>query len=157
MSNFTAELEGGKIVVRDSDNVLGYIIFEKNNINAVIHIGDDEFQTHPENESDKDIILTQSGQTLLKFKFDYLRGNAEIQKEGEDTGYDIKGKWFKAGTRLTDSSDNDLVVVVSKESLTPNVEIKILNEEEGTPLMIMATLYYHLYTSASKLRLQILQ
>ncbi|MGV3459552.1 MAG: hypothetical protein ACO1N9_03755 [Flavobacterium sp.] len=146
----TAQIEESKMVARDNGKLFGYIAFNTGNISATITVNDKEYYIGPESATEKDIVLKQNGLTLMKFKFDYLWGNAEIHSDGEDTGYDIKGRWFKSGTRFTDAEDNDLIVVKSKEN--QSAEISILDEDEATPIMTMATLYYHMYTSAAKYR-----
>ncbi len=58
-------------------------------------------------------IISKYGKELLTCVFHPVCGNLELQASGEDTGFDIKGKWFKPGTRLTDAENNDLIVVTA--------------------------------------------
>ena len=112
----TAKIEENKMVARQNGKLFGYITFSTGNISATIHIDGNEYYMGPESATEKDIVLKQNGLVLLKFKFDYLWGSAEIQSNGQDTGYDIKGRWFKSGTRFTDADDNDIIIVKSKEN-----------------------------------------
>lgn len=151
MARLNAILEQGRIVVRENGNLFGSIVFEPQSKAATIFVDDKKFSVL-EGDEYKDMVLRYNGTALFRFKFDYLWGNASIYVEGEDTNFDIKGKWFKNGTRFTDSQDNDIVVVTSGEDTSLDASIEV-NSEEGTPLMVMATLYYHIYASAGKLRM----
>ncbi|NMH27673.1 hypothetical protein [Flavobacterium silvaticum] len=93
--------------------------------------------------------LTQNGTEVFTAVFEPLWGNLQLRLDNSDTGYDIKGKWFKAGTRLTDSEDNDLVVVKSEPWLVQTMEIQIV-DIDISDLMIVATLYHHVRASAAK-------
>lgn len=150
MANFLAKYEDFKFVVYKDDAVFGWISFDSKLVSATIFIENEEYRAEPESATEKDIVIRKNGVTLFKFKFDYLWGGAELHVNGEDTGYEVTGKWFKEGTRFTDADSNDLVVAVSDQSIPPQTRIDIIDETEATPLMIMATLYYHVYTSASK-------
>lgn len=96
---------------------------------------------------DKNMELKYQNQVLFRFEFDYIWGGAEITSNGIDTGYDIKGWWFKPGTRLTDHNDKDLIIAVKKND---GLEVTILDESISEE-MILATVYYHIYSSAGKM------
>ncbi len=114
---------------------------------ADIFVYADRFHVGPKSETDKNLVVTKGDKTLFTFEFDKLWGGAEIASEGEENGYEVKGRWFKPGTRLVDNDDKDLVVVVSKE-LTNTVEVSVAENVEA--VMVLSTLYYHLYASGSK-------
>jgi hypothetical protein len=148
MTDLIARFEDNKFVVYSNDNIVGWVAFDGNQrVSADLMVSGDIFRAEPESAKVKDIVLRQGADTLFKFKFNYLWGGAEIQTNGEDTGYDIKGKLFKPGTRLVDAEENDLVVVVT-ESPETRMRINVVSSEVS-PLMVMATLYYHIYTSAA--------
>jgi hypothetical protein len=147
MKSLLVKYENHQFIVYDGEAVYGWIVFEPQSVIADIHVNNIKFRTR--RGDDKNIELTQDGKTIFKFKFDYLWGNAEIEMNGEDTGYDIKGKWFKKGTRLTDENDADIVVAVTKELPEYHISLDII-DEQVEPVMVMATLYYHIYASAGK-------
>ena len=147
---FLAKYIDEKFMVYKDDSVFGWISFDHKLVSATIFVDGKEYRAEPESATEKDIVMRQDGLTLFKFKFDYLWGGAELHINGKDTGYEITGKWFKKGTRFVDANANDLVLAVSDESRIPQTKITIVDESEATPLMIMATLYYHIYTYASK-------
>lgn len=95
---------------------------------------------------DKNMILKENDVSIFTFKFDYLWGGAEVVSGNEDTGFDIKGRWFKPGTRLINEDDVDLVVVKLKDS---KLEATILSEDVNK-IMVVSTIYYHIYASAGK-------
>lgn len=138
--------EDQKIIVCDKDAMYGWIIFDENNIEATLHVTGKVLKAA--RGQDKNIILKHDDVSLFTFKFDYLWGGAELVSDGADTGYDIKGRWFKPGTRLTDENDKDLVIAVKKDN---GLEVTIA-DVNISPVMVMATIYYHIYTSGSKTR-----
>lgn len=147
MKSLLVKYENYQFVVYNEEAVYGWIVFEPNSGDAAIFTDDIKFTAR--RAEDKNIVLKQEDKVLFKFKFDYLWGNAEIEMDGEDTGYNIKGKWFKKGTRLTDENDADIVVAVTKEHPEHHITLDII-DEKVQPVMIMATLYYHIYASAGK-------
>lgn len=148
MKYLTARFENARFIVYEGETIFGEIAIDYKSVEATISIEDITFRAEQEDD-DKNIVVKQEGNILFKFKFDYLWGGAEIRMGGKDTGYDVKGRWFKPGTRLTDAEDHDLVVVVTKGELNPELEITV-TDTETSHLMILATVYYHIYTSAGK-------
>jgi hypothetical protein len=100
-----------------------------------------------EKGQDNNIELLNNNKTLFKFNFDYLWGGAEILTNGEDTGFDIKGRWFIPGTRLTDNNNQDLIIAVKTND---GLDVTIFDENIAEE-MILATIYYHLYSSRGKM------
>jgi hypothetical protein len=84
---------------------------------------------------------------LFTFKFDYIWGGAEIVPFGETSQYEIKGRWFKPGTRLVDQDDCDLIITEKKDNC---LEVTLC-EENISNTMMLATIYYHVYTSRGKM------
>jgi hypothetical protein len=146
MITLQVKYEDQKIIVRDKDAIYGWIIFDENNIEATLQVTGKALKAV--RGDDKNIILKQDDASLFTFKFDYLWGGAELVVDGVDTGYDIKGRWFKPGTRLTDENDKDLVIAVKQGN---GLEVTI-TDVDISPVMVMATIYYHIYTSGSKAR-----
>ena len=97
----------------------------------------------------KNVIITSGGKELFTAVFHALWGNLELRMAGEDTGYDIRGKWFKPGTRLTDEEDKDLVVVTADPWTGKKMQITVA-EETVSALVIVATIYFHIRASAAK-------
>lgn len=153
MAHFTANFEGNKCIVYNHDTVLGVIEFENNTrVVASIILDDTIFKTHQASATDKDIVITTNDAVLLKFKFDYLWGGATLFMGGEPTGYKVTGKAFKPGSRLVNSEGHDMVVVknASNWSEKQGLDIEVI-DSQVTNFLIMATVYYHIYTSAAKL------
>jgi hypothetical protein len=150
MTELTAKYDDRKFIIYNSDTVYGSIAFESDNLSARINYGNNELLAS-QDPSDKNIVITREGTTLFKFKFDYLWGGAEIMQDGADSGFDIKGRWFKPGTRLTDEHDTDLAVIVTEESIVPQLRINVI-DEDLSPVMVLASIYYHIYLSGGKLR-----
>lgn len=145
MSKLSVTYEDYVFVVRKEDETYGWIAFDKGNLEATINVAGKTLRA--ERGDDKNIVLKEAGKDLFTFKFDYLWGGAELLSYGKDTGFDIKGRWFKPGTRLTDDQDNDLVVAVKKGN---GMDVTIA-DTEVSPVMVMATIYYHIYSSAGKM------
>lgn len=140
------KLEDSIFKIFSDEKLYGKILFDKNNIDASLIIGDKIFRA--EKGSDKNISLKYEGKILFTFNFDYIWGGAEITSKGIDTGFDIKGRWFKPGTRLTDNNDKDLIIAVKKND---GLEITVV-DTEVSPEMILGTIYYHIYSSGGKMR-----
>lgn len=154
MKNYLAKVDDRKLVVYDDSVVCGEIAFSGGAVIAEITISESRYHAAPQSESDKNIVISEGGRPLFKFKFDYVWGGASLEVDGEDIGLDVTGKFLKPGTRLVDADGNDLVVAVSND-LNPS-EISLTVVEEISPILVMATLYYHIYTSTSKTLLTIL-
>lgn len=120
------------------------VIFENDNKNATLELGNSTLQVV--RGLDKNMVLKENDTTIFTFKFDYLWGGAEIISEGVDTGYEIKGRWFKLGTHLINNDNKDLVIVKNEKE---GFEVLIL-EDDISKLMVVATIYYHIYASANK-------
>ena len=151
MATYTAQWRDNQTVVISNDEIVfGMIEFEQSQgilyTNALLKAANSTFDA---NSDGKNVIIKKDGIEVFTAVFHPLWGNLELRTEGEDTGYDINGKWFKPGTRLTDSEDNDLVVVTSDPWTGTEMEI-ISNDENIWPLMIVATIYFHIRASAAK-------
>lgn len=147
---YTAKFDGNTVRVYNGEKLFGSIDFSKERMaHADIFIYADRFHVGPESATDKDIVVTKAGVPVFKFNFDKLWGGAEIETNGEPTGYQVKGKWFKPGTRLVDEDSNDLIVVKSDESIPPSMILEV-KEDTLSPIMVMSTLFYHIYASHSK-------
>jgi len=146
MRNLTVKLEDNTFVVREETARYGLIIFDQNNLEATIHTRHKVLQVIQ--GADKNMVLTENGTHLFTFAFDHVWGGAELVSNGVDTGLDIKGRWFKPGTRLTDAQDEDMVVAVKSGN---GLTVSVLHEDTDDTL-VMATIYYHLYASAGKMR-----
>ncbi len=144
-----AKYENYRYNIYNDDLLYGAIVYDHNKVSASVFVGEKEFRAVPESDTEKDIVLQFEGKTLFKFKFDYVWGGSEIVQDGEKTGYEITGKFLKPGTRLVDAESNDLVVAESNEQIPAVITITVF-ENDVLPIMVMATVYYHLYTSASK-------
>ena len=153
MKELKARYEVNSCVVHDGGEAIGEIVYENNkHIIATMFVGGKSYKIEPESATEKNIVIREDGSTIVKFDFDYLWGNATLLFENEETGYEIKGKFLKSGTRLVDSDNNDLVVVTTAETTVSAVDYDIVvNDEEVNNFLILATLHYHNYTSASKL------
>jgi hypothetical protein len=145
MKNITVKNEGLKFIVYSEYNIYAEIVFEENNIEAELKTATKKYKA--ERDNDKNIVIKDESRYLFTFKFDYIWGGAEIISNGIETGLEVKGKWFKPGTRLTNDSNEDLIIVTKKEE---GLEVTII-DEDITDIMILATIYYHLYTSRGKL------
>lgn len=146
MKNLSVKQEQHTFNVYDNNKVFAQIIFDENRIDATLKVGNKTLQAV--RAATKDMELKEGPVTLFSFKFDYIWGGAEIISDSVDTGFDIKGRWFKPGTRLTDDADKDLVVAVKKGN---GLEVSVL-DEAISPTMIVATIYYHIYSSGGKMR-----
>ncbi|RWX01582.1 hypothetical protein [Flavobacterium cerinum] len=153
MTHFTARFEDNKCIIHNGTAILGVIQFEdKRRIVASLILENTIFSAHPASSSDKNIVITANDAILLKFKFDYLWGGASLYVYDEPTGYKITGKAFKPGSRLVDIDGNDLIVVVNASKWSENQGLKMeVIDTQVTAFQIITTVYYHLYTSASKL------
>ena len=133
-----------------ADEPFGEIIFE-NTTHAELKLENKSY--HTSTNENKDIVLNENSKSLFTFKFDKLWGGAEIINSENYEGLEIKGRWFKIGTRLIDENDNDLVVVVNEKE----GYLVTINDEAVSPLMIISTIYYHIYASRMKLLSAIIQ
>lgn len=145
MKILTVKKQENKFQVFEKDSLYAEIIFDTNDIDASLVKENELWRI--ERDSNKNLVLKQSEHVLFSFKFDYTWGGAEIITSGIDTGYDIKGRWFKPGTRLINAQDEDLIIAVKKGN---GMEVKILDNDISTA-MILATIYYHVYASAGKM------
>lgn len=145
MTQLTVKLEDSKFKIYSDENLYGEIVFDKNNIEASLITNNKILRA--ERTLDKNIQVKYENQTLFTYNFDYIWGGAELILNGLDTGFDIKGRWFKPGTRLTDNEEKDLVIVVKKND---GLSVSIL-EENVSAEMILATIYYHIYSSGGKM------
>jgi len=149
MKKFTGRFDKNTVRVYDEETLYGSIDFNRDlPAHADIFIYSDRFHIGPKSPVEKDIVLTKADVPLFTFAFDKIWGGAEIKADGNDTGYDVKGRWFRAGTRLIDADDKDIVVVVTNEMGDPEITITVY--EKTAPVMVLSTLYYHLYASRSK-------
>jgi hypothetical protein len=146
MNQLSVKYEDYTFIIHNNGEAYGNIAFDENNVEATLRTG--ETILRAVRGADKNIVLMQGAKALFTFKFDYLWGGAELVVDGADTGFDIKGRWFKPGTRLTDEEDKDLVVAVKKGN---GLVVSIL-DEQVSPVMIIATIYYHIYASGGKMR-----
>lgn len=153
MNHFAARFEENKCIVHSEEAIIGVIEFEdRRRVIANLILDETIFRAHPVSDSDKNIVITVNNAVLLKFKFDYLWGGASLYVGEEPTGYKITGKAFKPGSRLVDADGNDLIVVVNASNLSEKQGLNIeVVDSQVTPFQIMTTVYYHIYTSASKL------
>lgn len=145
MKQLTVKKEGQAFKIYADEKLHSEIIFDDNNIDASLLTESKTLRA--EKDSNKDVVLKEDGQTLFTFTFDYVWGGAEITSNGVDTGFDIKGRWFKPGTRLTDEHDKDLVIAVKKND---ELQVTVL-DEDISDTMIVATIYYHIYASGGKM------
>ena len=154
MKTYTAGLEDkDKMWIKDGELLVGTIDFDRSvwqgYIGATFTIGGETFKA----ESMKgNTIILKDGKELFTSVFHPLWGNLELQAAGQDTGFDIKGRWFKPGTRLTDADDKDLVVVTADALTGRKIAIEVLDPEVPA-VMIALTLYHHVRASAAKLML----
>lgn len=145
---YTAKFDGKTVRVYNGEKLFGSIDFSKERMaHADIFIYTDRFHVGPESATEKDIVVTKADLPVFKFNFDKLWGGAEIEANGEPTGYEVKGKWFKPGTRLVNENDEDLVVIKNDNAITLKGFDLEVNDEDIEPVMIMSTLYYHIYAS----------
>ncbi|MEL1245795.1 hypothetical protein AAEO56_16095 [Flavobacterium sp. DGU11] len=149
MIQLTAKRDNKKYTIYNGDAIYGQILFDAKGFGATLTVDGTEYRVEQENPKSANKVLKQNGVTLFRFKYDKIWGSATLQSGNDDMGYRITGKWFKPGTRLVDKDKTDLVVVVSSQGFTPKVTVTILDETVA-PVMVMATIYYHLYASASK-------
>ena len=96
----------------------------------------------------KAAYLAQWDAEIFTSVFDRTWGNLELRFAGEDTGYDIRGRWFKLGTRLVDADDNDLIVAKTDVWSGRNMTIEVM-DENVSGILIAATLYHHIRASAA--------
>lgn len=141
MKKFTVKKEGQNFKICSEEKNYAEIQFDKNNLEATLQT--DDITLRVERGDTKDLVLKENSKTLFVFKFDYVWGGAELVSDGVDTGFDIKGRWFKPGTRLTNDEDKDLIVAVKKND---GLEVTIFDESISDK-MILATIYYHIYSS----------
>jgi len=153
MKELAAKYEIRTCTVYSGKEIVGEIIYDDNkHIAATMFVNGRSFKIEPVSDSDKNIIIREESNTILKFDFDYLWGGATLLSDNEETGYEIKGKFLKPGTRLVDEDNNDLVVVTTLETLPPSAQFKIIvHSDEINDFLIVSTLYYHNYASAGKL------
>ena len=149
MKILTVTTEGNIYKINSQDKFYSEIIFT-NATDATLKLDDKIYET-TQDES-KNIILSENGKSLFTFKFDKLWGGAEIISSGTQTGLKIKGKWFKIGTRLIDENHNDLIEIVNSKN---GFDVNLI-ENNMEPLMIISTVYYHIYASNGKLLSQII-
>ena len=150
MATYTASWENKHtVVILHGGQSLGKIEFEKSEGlllgDALLQVSGHTVQAKGDG---KNIVINGDGVEIFTAIFRPLWGNFELQLAGEDTGYDVRGKWFKPGTRLTDDDDHDLVVVTS-DALTGK-QMKIVAVEDASALMVAATIYLHIRASAAK-------
>ncbi|RZJ73520.1 hypothetical protein [Flavobacterium sp.] len=144
----TGKFERNTVRLFDGQTLYGSIDFSAERaFQADIFVYSDRFHVGPKSETDKDLVVTKGDKALFAFRFDKLWGGAEIESQGHENGYEVKGRWFKPGTRLIDQDDKDLVTIVSHET-TNSVEVTVFEKIE--PVMVLSALYYHLYASGSK-------
>jgi hypothetical protein len=144
MKTLTVTSEGNYFKVYLEDKLYSEIVFN-NNTDATLTLESINYQTSQ--DDNKNIVLSENGKPLFTFKFDKLWGGAEIVNAVNGAGLEIKGRWFKIGTRLIDENDNDLVVVVNGDN---GYEVTV-NGNDIDPLMIISTVYYHIYATRGKL------
>lgn len=150
MTNYIGKFDGFTVRVFKHGSVLGSIDFSRDQTtHADIYIHKNRYHVGPESRAEKDIVVTRAGKALFKFNFDHLWGGAEIESDGEATGFEVKGKWFKPGTRLVGADSTDLVVVTTTEDNVLEISV---HDESLSDLMLLSTVYYHIYASAGKLR-----
>lgn len=144
MKKLTVTNEGNTFKVYSESNFFSEIVF-RNITDAEIKLANNIYEAI-QNEN-KDIVLNENGKSLFTFKFDKIWGGAEIINSKNNTGLEIKGRWFKIGTRLIDEKDNDLVVVLNENN---GLEVTV-NGNDIDSLMIISTIYYHIYATRGKL------
>lgn len=141
MKKFTVKKENQNFKIFSEEKNFAEIIFDKNNIEATLQT--DTITLRVERGDTKDLVLKENTKIVFTFKFDYVWGGAQLVSNGLDTGFDIKGRWFKPGTRLTNDEDKDLIVAVKKND---GLEVTVFDESISEK-MILATIYYHIYSS----------
>lgn len=152
MTTYTATWqEKETIIVYKAEQPFGKIVFDSSKWlmygSATLFVGDTIFRA--ELAKGNNAVIMQGETEIFTAVFHPLWGNLELQHSGQDTGYDIKGRWFKPGTRLTDTDDNDLVVVTADAWTGQKIEIAVA-DTGISELMIVATLYHHIRASAAK-------
>ncbi|WP_313806963.1 hypothetical protein [Flavobacterium sp.] len=146
MKKYSVKRDGKTFTISNENNDRSEIIFDENNIEATLS-GSSKTLRVERDDATKNMVLKENGKALFTFKFDYIWGGAEIVTNGVDTGYDIKGRWFKPGTRLTNENDKDLIIATKKDD---GLEVVVVDENID-PTMVLATIYYHIYSSGSKM------
>ncbi|AWH85898.1 hypothetical protein HYN59_12630 [Flavobacterium album] len=149
MKELTVKRQDKLYTIYNGDSVYGQIIFDDKGFGAAIIVDGNIYRTEQENPKSANKILKHNDTILFRFKYDKIWGGATLQSGNEDMGYSIIGKWFKPGTRLIDKDKTDLVVVVSSQGFKTKIRTEI-HDETIAPVMVMATIYYHLYASAAK-------
>jgi len=149
MKILTVKKHQQKFEVFSRDSLYAEIIFDTNNIDASLVKGDEIWRV--ERDLNRNFVLKQNENILSSFKFDYVWGGAEIIANDIDTGYDIKGRWFKPGTRLINAHDEDLIIAIKKGD---GMEVTILDDNISIA-MILSTVYYHVYSSGKMLSMLI--
>ncbi|RYZ79114.1 MAG: hypothetical protein EOP06_27800 [Proteobacteria bacterium] len=152
MTNYIGKFDGYTLRVFNGTSVIGSIDFNRDGTpNADIYVLKKRYHVGPTSTTDKNIRVTSANTELFTFKFDALWGGAELETNGQETGFEVKGKWFKPGTRLVDAQSNDLVAIKNGDVA---LELDIAVSAEDIPeVMLLATVYYHVYSSRSKLLL----
>lgn len=144
MKTFQVTSHENNFKIYAADEFFGEIIFE-NTTHAELKLLNKSY--HTSQNEDKDVVLNENGKPLFTLKFDKLWGGAEIINSENYEGFEIKGRWFKVGTRLIDEQDNDLIIVVNENE----GYLVTVNDGSVSPLMIISTIYYHIYASRMKL------
>lgn len=149
MKKFTARFDKNTVRVYEGQTLFGSIDFSKERMaHADIYVYADRFHIGPATDTGKDIVLTKADIPVLSFAFDKLWGETGLTPGASGAGIDIIGHRLKPGTRLVDKEDKGLVVIsLAKPS---DNEIEISANEGLDPVLLLSTLYYHLYASRSK-------
>lgn len=152
MATYTANWQDKEtVIVHEGANVVGKIVFADVKVVAYNHAdiyADGEVYT-AESSNGRDIVIRNGGREIFAVVADAIWGNCEVRVNGKNTGYDIKGKWFKPGTRFTDADDNDLIVVKSDPWIGAQIIVSIA-DVDISDLMVLTTLYHHIRASSAK-------
>ena len=152
MANYTAIWQDKEtVIIYDGEKTIGKISFEDVKVvvynNATIHADGEIYSAQA--TTGKDVIFKKDGREIFTVAPNSLWGNFEVRANGQDTGYDIKGRWFKPGTRFTDANDNELIVVKSDPWTGKEMTVEIAGNDISD-LMVLATLFHHIRASAAK-------
>jgi len=152
MKTYTADWQDKETaIIFNDEKPFGQVTFDASKWvlygNALLLAGGETFRA--ELAQGNNVTILQGETEIFTAVFRPLWGNLELRLAGEDTGYDVKGKWFKAGTRLTDAEDNDMIIVTSDPWTGRQMEITVA-DAAVSDLMVVATIYFHIRASAAK-------
>ena len=148
---YTAEITNNTcIVLNDKSEKIGELIYHKrfNRTACDIFIDNKKYEAFRTKFFQKNIEVMLDGNPAFKFIINSWFGNAVISP----IDYKLKGiSSWSGGTRLLDNNDNLMLTIKKSGGIFTSNKFQIeISDSSISPLYLMLSVYFHIYSSHNK-------